>query len=49
MPGKCIIYMCYVFRGLKIKMAALTAEACIGRVLLDAFKNFEKFTVKHLG
>ena len=41
----------YVFRGLRIKKAALTAltaETFTGGVLLGAFKNFAKFTIKHL-
>ena len=35
-------------KGLRIKKVALTAEAFTGGVLLGAFKNFPKFTVKHL-
>ena len=38
----------YVFRGLRVKKVASKAEAFTGGVLLGAFKNFAKFTVKHL-
>ena len=33
---------------LRIKEVALAAEALIGGVLLSAFRNFARFTVKHL-
>ena len=37
----------YVFRGLSVKKVTSKAETFTG-VLLGAFKNFAKFTVKHL-
>ena len=38
----------HVFRGLRVKKVASKAETFTGGVLIGVFKNFAKFTVKHL-